>query len=123
MRGLLADLILVAHFAFVLFVACGLPAIWIGAARDWQWVHNFWFRVAHLAAILVVAAESLAGVWCPLTVWEDALRGERSDASFVARMIHKVLFYSFPPWVFTTLYVVFALAVAVTYWRIPPRRR
>jgi len=31
----LADLILVLHFVFVLFAVGGVPLIWIGAARDW----------------------------------------------------------------------------------------
>lgn len=122
MRALLADVILVTHFLFVLFVVGGLPAIWLGAARGWHWVRNLWFRVGHLAAIVLVTAESLAGIWCPLTVWEDALRGNRSDMSFVARIVHKILFYNFPEWVFTALYSAFAVAVAVTFWRIPPRR-
>jgi hypothetical protein len=122
MRTLAADAILVLHFAFVLFVVGGLAAIWIGAALGRRWVHNVWFRVVHLAAILFVVAESLAGVWCPLTVWEDALRGTREDMSFVARWIHRVMFYSFPEWVFTTAYIAFALAVIATYWIVPPRR-
>jgi hypothetical protein len=122
MRALLADGILVTHFLFVLFVAGGLPAIWLGAARGWRWVRNLWFRAGHLAAIVLVTAESLAGIWCPLTVWEDALRGSRSDMGFVARIVHRLLFYSFPEWVFTALYSAFAVAVAVTFWLIPPRR-
>jgi hypothetical protein len=122
MRTLAADAILVLHFAFVLFVVGGLAATWIGAALGRRWVHNVWFRMAHLAAILFVVAESLAGVWCPLTVWEDALRGTREDMSFVARWIHRVMFYSFPEWVFTTAYIAFALAVIATYWIVPPRR-
>ena len=118
----LADLILIAHFAFVLFVVGGLPAIWIGAAVGWRWVRNFWFRMAHLAAIFFVAAEALIGTVCPLTEWEDALRGAHRDKSFIARWLHRVLFYSFPEWVFTIAYVLFALAVALTLWLIPPRR-
>ena len=119
----LADLILIAHFAFVLFVVGGLALIWIGAAAGWRWVRGFWFRVTHLAAIGFVALEALIGMVCPLTAWEDALRGARGEAGFVARWIHRVLFYSFPDWVFTTAYVAFALAVALTFWRVPPRPR
>ena len=119
---LLADLILVVHFAFVLFVVGSLPLIWIGAAAGWRWVRNLRFRLAHLAAICFVAAEALIGVICPLTEWEDALRGAAGGKSFIARWIHRVLFYSFPEWVFTTSYVVFALAVALTFWLIPPWR-
>lgn len=121
-NAVLADLVLIVHFAFVLFVVGGLPAIWIGAVAGWGWVRNFWFRALHLAAIVYVAGQALAGVWCPLTVWEDALRGTRSDLSFIARWIRRLIFYDFPEWVFTTAYVAFALLVAATWWRVRPRR-
>jgi hypothetical protein len=124
MNAVLADFILLAHFAFVLFVVGGLPLIWIGAAMGWRWVRNFWFRVAHLAAIAFVAAEALAGVWCPLTLWEDALRGRHEEKSFVARWIHRVMFYDLPGWVFTVAYCAFALAVVATWhWVRPDPRR
>ena len=123
MGSALADLVLIAHFAFVLFVVGSLPLIWIGAAAGWRWVRGFGFRAAHLAAIALVAAESLAGVWCPLTVWEDALRGRHEDKSFVARWIHRVMFYELPEWSFTVAYVVFAAAVAATWWTIRPERK
>jgi hypothetical protein len=118
----LADLILVAHFAFVVFVVGGLPTIWLGAACGWRWVRNFKFRVAHLAAISFVALEALLGVVCPLTEWEDALRGAPAATSFIARWLHRLLFYSFPDWVFTTAYVLFAFLVAATWWRVRPQR-
>ena len=123
MMPLAADIILVVHFLFVMFVVGGLALVWIGAMAGWRWVRNFWFRIAHLAAICFVAAEALLGIICPLTAWEDALRGARTDTSFIARWLHRVLFYSFPDWVFTAAYVLFALAVALTLWLVPPRGR
>lgn len=120
---LLADAILVVHFAFVAFVVGGLAAIWLGAALGWRWVREFRFRVAHLAAILFVAAEALLGVMCPLTVWEDALRGRGSELGFIARWIRTVMFYELAPWVFTAAYAGFALVVALTFWLVPPVRR
>ncbi len=123
LSSLLADVILLIHFAFVLFVTGGLVLIWIGAAAGWQWVRNFWFRIAHLAAIVFVALESLAGVWCPLTVWEDALRGAASEKSFIARWVHRLMFFQLPEWVFTVAYVLFAAMVVLTLVAIPPSRR
>jgi polyferredoxin len=123
MRALAADLILVVHFAFVSLVVGGLAATWIGAALHWQWVRNLWFRVAHLAAICFVAGEALLGVMCPLTVWEDALRGRDAQTAFIARWVHRVMFYDLPEWVFTAAYVLFAAAVAATLWLVPPERR
>lgn len=122
MSKLAADAVLLVHFGFVLFVIGGLAAIWCGAALDWQWVRNRRFRFAHLAAIFFVVAEALAGVACPLTVWEDALRGSASDASFVARWVRSVMFYEWPEWIFTLAYVFFAAIVALTLWLIPPSK-
>ena len=51
LNKLLADAILLLHFAIVLNITLGLPAIWLGAACGWQWVRRFWFRLTHLAAI------------------------------------------------------------------------
>jgi hypothetical protein len=81
--ALLADLVLIVHFAFVIFVTGGLALIWIGAVAGWQWVRNFWFRVAHLGAIVFVAGEALAGVWCPLTIWEAQFRGAMDPQAHV----------------------------------------
>jgi hypothetical protein len=123
MNELLADAILLIHFAFVLFVVGGLALIWIGAASRWQWIRNRWYRIAHLVAIAFVAAESLAGVLCPLTVWEDALRGASNDKSFVARWVHHMMFFQLPEWVFTVAYVLFTAIVALTIVLIPPKPR
>jgi hypothetical protein len=120
MESLLADFVLVVHFLFVAFVVGGLALIWIGAAAGWPWVRDFRFRAAHLAAIVFVAGEALLDVWCPLTIWEDALRGAGTEKSFVARWVHRVLFYDLPEWVFTTGYVAFALLVAATFWWVRP---
>ena len=123
MREALADLVLVVHFIFVLFVVGGLIAIWAGALMRWRWIRRFGFRVAHLAAIVFVAAEAAAGVMCPLTVWEDLLRGRGGETGFLQRWVHAVLFYEFPAWVFTSAYIAFAVLVLVTFIAVPPRRR
>ncbi|MES2564878.1 MAG: DUF2784 domain-containing protein [Pseudomonadota bacterium] len=122
MSHLAADAVLVLHFAFVLFVVGGLAAIWCGAALRWKWVRDRRFRLAHLAAIFFVTAEALAGIACPLTVWEDALRGAPGDTSFIARWVHSVMFYHLPEWIFTLAYALFAAIVALTFWLVPPQR-
>ncbi len=119
---MLADAILVLHFLFVLFVTGGFALILAGAALRWSWVRDRRFRSLHLGAILLIAAESLAGMACPLTVWEDALRrAGPQHASFVGRWIARLLYYDFPEWVFAAAYVAFALAVVLTWRLVPPR--
>jgi polyferredoxin len=120
---LLADALLVVHFFIAGFVVAGLVLIWLGAALRWRWVLNPWFRYLHLAAIALVAAEALLGIACPLTVWEDLLRGGLRPESFVARWVHRFLYYRAPEWIFTTAYALWTLATLLTLWLVPPRRK
>ena len=100
-----ADLILIVHFAFVLFVVLGLGVIWIGGWREWAFVKNRGFRFAHLGAMGVVVLESGLGVTCPLTTWESGLRGMAGQQgygeSFMEHWIHRLMFIELPPAVFT----------------------
>jgi len=123
---LLADLILLIHLAYVAFVVVGMLLICVGIARRWAWVRNFWFRAAHFFMIALVAAESVIGLVCPLTRWENELRvagGEEGQpGSLIGRAVHAVIFFNAPEWVFTMCYILFALAVLTTLFLAPPRR-
>ena len=120
--SMLADLVLFLHAVFVIFVVGGLAMIWIGLALGQPFARNRAFRSLHLAAIGIVAAESLLGIACPLTAWEDALRGSAGGRGFIARFTHAWMFWDAPPWAFELAYVAFAAVVALTWWRWPPRR-
>jgi hypothetical protein len=120
----IADALLVVHFAFVAFVVGGLALVWIGAAFRWDWVRNFRFRVAHLAAIGFVAFEAIIGMACPLTEWEYLLRGEGVEGpTFIERLVAPLIFHELPAWAFTLMHIGFALLVALTFWLVPPARR
>ena len=123
MQPLAADALLVFHFAIAAFIVGGLILVWIGAAAGWIWVRNPWFRYAHLGAIVFVAAEALLGYACPLTVWEDMLRGGVRPESFVGRWVYRLLYYNAPEWLFTTLYAAWAGATLLTLKLVPPRRK
>ena len=123
----LADLIVVLHLGYVLFVIVGLVAIWLGVVLRWDWVRRPLFRVPHLVFTLVVPLEALVGYICPLTTLERNLRLQAGqhpeEISFVGRLARELLFYQAPEWVFTTGYVAFGLIVLVTFFRVPIRRR
>ncbi len=119
--ALLADLILVAHFGIASFISAGLILVPVGACRGWRWVRRRRWRQLHLAAITFVALESLLGIACPLTVWEDALRGgQRQDAGFVQRWVGAVLYYDLPAIVFLTAYVLVAAIAWGLWFRVAP---
>ena len=121
---LLADLVLLVHAAYIAFVILGFVAIVIGAAAGSGWVRTFYFRAAHLVAILYPLVETLAGAICPLTALEDVLRVRAGEpgypAAFVAYWLHRIIFHAWPPWVFATLYGGFAIAIAATFYFAPP---
>lgn len=123
---LVADGILLLHFAFVAFVVLGLPAIWVGHARDWRFASSWRFRVVHLCAMAFVLVQSLFGQLCPLTLWEHQLRvlaGQQGyETTFMQHWLHRVLFFDFSPVTFLVLYGVFSVAVCLTMWLCPPRR-
>jgi hypothetical protein len=122
---MLADIVLIAHFLYVGFVIGGLLAVWFGAFFRWQWIRNFRFRLIHLIATAFVALESLSGVVCPLTEWENKLRSSSGfgyRTSFMQHWIHRILFYQAPEYVFTTIYVLFTLLVIGSLLFIRPRR-
>lgn len=124
---LLADLVLSLHLAVILFVVGGLLLILAGNLRGWRWVNELGCRLAHLAAIAVVMVQAWLGAVCPLTTLEMWLRAQARAAtysgSFIEHWLQRLLYYEAPAWIFTLLYSLFALAVAVAWWRFPPRRR
>ena len=126
----LADAVLALHFAVVAFVVGGLLFIIVGNVVRWRWVNALWFRLAHLAAIAVVAAEAWFGITCPLTSLELWLRAKSGAAtaatyseSFVGYWLHRLLFYSAPPWVFVLAYSVFGMLVVAVWFRFPPNTK
>jgi hypothetical protein len=123
----LADTVLMLHFAVVIFVVGGLPLIVLGNVRAWTFVNGWSFRLAHLAAIAVVAAQAWLGIVCPLTTLENWLRARSGratyESSFIEHWLTRLLFFEAAAWVFTAAYTLFALAVAAAWWRFPPRRR
>jgi hypothetical protein len=122
-----ADIIAIIHLGYVVFVILGFVLIVMGIVLKWQWIRNLWFRIAHLAAIAGVALEAILGINCPLTVLEFSLRYGVAPSdrrvSFVGELIDSILYYDAPAWVFTIIYVGFALLVAITFVMAPPTRR
>lgn len=123
----LADLALVVHAAYVLFVVGGQILIVAGWALGWWWTRHLVFRLLHLAAIGFVTLEAWFGVACPLTVFENALRARAGVAayerSFVSHWLERLIFYAAPDWIFTVIYTVFAALVVLTWLAYPPRRK
>ena len=123
----LADVVLSLHVAIVVFVVGGLLVVVVGNMRGWSWVNSLWLRLAHLAAIAIVAAEAWLGFVCPLTTLEMWLRVKARDTTysggFIEHWLHALIFWNAPPWVFTAAYTIFGLAVVAAWWCFPPDSR
>lgn len=125
-RGL-ADLVLVTHAAYVLFVVGGQALIVIGWIRGWEWTRCRVFRLLHLVAIGLVMLEAWLGINCPLTILENFLRLQAGAAayenSFISHWLRWVIFYAAPEWIFALIYTVFTALVILTWLAYPPRRK
>jgi hypothetical protein len=125
--GLLADVVVTLHLAYVAYVVVGQVLIVIAAPFRWQWARNPWFRLTHLLAIAIVAYEAIMGIRCPLTVWEEQLRelaGQPFDSgqTFLGRLFHDLLFYEgLPDIFFNTLYISMFVVVLQGIIMYPPR--
>lgn len=125
--GLLADLIVAIHIAYVAYIIIGVMLILVGLRRKWNWVRNPWFRLTHLAAILIVVLELIFKTTCPLTVLEfkfRSLAGQPvTEATFVERLMYYILSGWLPGSLTNSVYVVVGVVVALTFVLAPPRWR
>ena len=82
-----ADAILVAHFAFVLFVV-------LGAFLVLRWPRFAWL---HLPAVVWAAFVEFSGTICPLTPMEVLLRQQAGDAGYAGGFVdHYVVSLLYP---------------------------
>jgi len=120
--GFLAQLVLAAHVAVIVFNVAGLVAIPLGARLRWQFVRLRWLRLAHLASMAVVAAQAAVGRACFLTLWQDDLGGGGGEAPLIMRVVNGLIYWPLPMWVFTAAYLaVFAYVIAL-WWLVRPSR-
>ena len=123
--ALVANLLLVAHLMFVIFIVLGMLLVLAGKILSWGWVRNPWFRVAHLLGISVVVLQSWFGLTCPLTNWEMELRSKADEAvyesSFIAHWLNEVLYYQASQRAFVVCYTVFGVLVFSSWFFVKPR--
>jgi glycopeptide antibiotics resistance protein len=120
---LLADLVLITHFAIAAFLALGMLLIPLGAYWHWAWVRSRRLRQIHMGLMVLIAIEALFHITCPLTTLEAYLRKSTAPESFWAEQLGKILYWDLPLEFFTILYgccVVWALFL----WKsVPPINR
>jgi Protein of Unknown function (DUF2784) len=119
--AVLAEAVLAAHLAVILFNLFGLVAVPIGGAIGWRFVRIRWWRILHVLLLAAVAAQALMGRTCILTLWQAELAGVSGPSPLLARFVNSVIYWRLPLWVFAALYAaVFGYALALL-WLVPPR--
>ena len=119
MYPLLANLVLIVHLAFVVFVLCGGLLV-----LRWRWIA--WL---HLPAVLWGAVVEFTGWICPLTPLENWLRAQSGESSYSSDFLAQYLLPVLYPGDLTrgiqlllgTVLVVLNAAVYWWLWRMQAR--
>lgn len=125
-RSALANGVLLLHLGVILFNLFGLIAIPVGAWRKWRFVYIFWWRALHLFALAAVALQALFHRACFLTVWQTDLLQPLGhgvgSTPLISGWINGLIYWPFPLWAFTLLYVATYLYTLALWRLVPPRR-
>lgn len=111
-----ADLVVLAHLAFVVFVV-------VGGFLVLRWPRLIYL---HIPAALWGAWIEFAGWICPLTPWENALRRMAGDAGYAGGFIeHYLVSVLYPRGLTTQIQILLGAAVVAVnvvaytlYWRL-----
>lgn len=117
---ILADLIMVIHLAWIIFMLWGVVLTIRGFFYP-KFFERWLFRTIHLLGIIFVVTLEILGKYCPLTLWENALRGHYNPetdypGSFIIKHIEQMIYPDVSPLVViipTLLVAAFTLAVFV----------
>ena len=114
----LADLVMVLHGAYSVFVVLGLIVILTGQLLGWRWTKSTRLRLIHMAAVLIVVARSWLDMPCPFSVMEQSLRGETARCVLSPAfhgLFHRLAFRGSDPSGFTRSATAVGLITMATF--------
>lgn len=120
-----ADIILLIHAAWVLFMIGGIIFTFAAYFRRslFEWAM---FRTAHLIGLLFTASLGIFGWNCPLTNIENSLRADGRGAvypgSFLAHYLERIVYWEITQQTITIATIVLAVFVIATFVIRPPAR-
>ena len=117
---LLADLIVVVHFAWILFMLVGFILTLRGFFHK-EFFERWLSRTLHLFGIAYVSILAMMGKYCPLTIWENTLRAKYDPSltyagSFMIHYIEKLVYPDINPLIIripTTFIAVFTVVIFI----------
>lgn len=134
---ILADLIVVLHFVWILFMLLGfiltLRAFFIvyilrTSAGKWKTFFDRWlFRLLHLFGIVYVGSFALLGKYCPLTILENNLRQRYNPqisytGSFIVHYIEKLVYPGVNPLIILIPTIFIAVFTILVFLIRPPAK-
>ena len=124
----LANTVAALHVMYFLFVIGGFSWLLTRYAKGSRWLLNPWLRVIHFAAVLVVPAEDVFGLRCPLNVAESNLRESAGSANAtatdgVSTVLDALLRHTIPGWFLDGMYWVLGGVLLLLLFIRPPRWR
>ncbi len=122
----LADIFMVVHFAWIVFMLLGF-VLTIRAFFRPAFFDRWLFRTIHMAGIVFVAALEALKAYCPLTLWENALRRHYNPSheypgSFIIGYLERLIYPDASPEVVMIPTVLIALFVLAVFIIKPPAR-
>ena len=115
----LADLLMIIHFLWAVFMVIGLPLGLLLRSPVLRW--------AHFLGMVVTAFFAGAGMYCPLTVWEEALRWRGDpissyEGSFLAHHLSSILYPRIEPWILRGASVAWGVLTIAAMIMIRPKK-
>jgi len=121
---IIADIIVVLHFLWILFMLLGfILTIW---GFFWKSFFDWWlFRTLHICGILYVAVLAILREYCPITILENTFRVRYSPlstypGSFIVHYIQKLVYPDVNPLILITSTVFIAVFTLVIFILRPP---
>jgi len=78
------ELVLILHFAVILYVIFGFPVV-LKLNRPLP-------RYIHAAILAIITLLMILKVPCPITILEETLSGESYDAGFIAAWLNRIIY-------------------------------
>lgn len=123
---ILADIIVIIHFIWILFMLWGFILTVRGFFKK-EFFDRWLFRILHLFGIAYVSLLAMMGKYCPLTLWENVLRAKYDldltyPGSFMIHYAERLVYPDINPLIIripTTFIAVFTVIVFIIR---PPKR-
>ncbi len=115
----LADILMIIHLFWAAFMVIGLP---LGL-----WLRSSVLRWVHFGGMVITAFIAVAGMYCPLTLWEETLRrgADRSfsfEGGFLAYHLSSILYPQIEPWILRSASLFWGALTVLAMVMVKPRK-